>query len=411
VLGVLQVSNRLGEASAFGRDDLQLLQTLAAHTEVIWHNGRLLEQLRHDAHHDSLTGLGNRSRFRAALNAHLSSLPAADQETDASVARAAVLLLDLDRFKEVNDTLGHPVGDELLRLVARRVVEYVPPEATVVRLGGDEFAVLLPHVTDERPGADVAAAIRGGLTGPFEVQGTRLEVGASIGVAVIPDDGRDASTLLQHADVAMYVAKRLTSGVARYETHDDRSSVHRLAMAGDLRRAMAEGQVVMHMQPQTSLETGRVVCWEALARWERPGGGTVMPDEFIPLAEQTGLIGALTHVALVQALRLCSSWLDTSPDMGVAVNLSPRQLLDPELSSTVSEVLEASGVPARLLTLEITETSIMTDPTAAAAALGTLRELGVRLPSTTSAPGTPPSRTCSACRWTSSRSTSPSCSP
>ncbi len=377
LLGVIQVGNRLGEASTFGRDDLHLLQTLVAHAEVLWRNGRLLEQLRHDAAHDGLTGLGNRSHFRSELDKHLPGLysvgPVDDDE------RAAVLLLDLDRFKEVNDTLGHPVGGELLRSVAQRICEHVPPAAVVTRLGGDEFAVLLPHTPPGDTGLEVATRIRQGLTDPFEVQGISLEVGASIGVAAIPADGRDASTLLQHADVAMYVAKTQSHGVARYQPDDDRSSMDRLAMVGDLRRALHDGDVTMYLQPQNRLSTGEVVCWEALARWDHPSRGRVMPDEFIPLAERTGLISLLTHVALAQSLAHCSAWLADSPDVGVAVNLAPRQLLDPELPSTVSSMLRSSAVPARLLTLEITETSIMTDPGAAAAALATLRELGVRL--------------------------------
>lgn len=377
VLGMIQVGNRLGEASTFGSDDLRLLQTLVAHAEVLWRNGRLLEQLRHDATHDGLTGLGNRDHFRTELEKHLPALR--ENGSDGDDERAAVLLLDLDRFKEVNDTLGHPVGDDLLRSVAQRIGEHVPPEAVVARLGGDEFAVLLPRTTPGATGLEVAARIRQGLTEPFEVQDTFLEVGASIGVAAIPADGHDASTLLQHADVAMYVAKRQSQGVARYQQDDDRSNVHRLAMAGDLRRSLRDSDVVMHMQPQTRLSTGEVACWEALARWEHPTRGRVMPDDFITLAEQTGLIGQLTQVALVQSLTQCHGWLADSPNVGVAVNLSPRQLLDPDLPSTVSDILRSSGVPARLLTLEITESSIMTDPAAAAAALATLRELGVRL--------------------------------
>ena len=380
VLGVLQVSNRLGQTSTFDRDDLSLLQTLAAHAEVIWHNGKLLDQLRHDAHHDGLTGLPNRNYFRTSLEALLNTPAAAVNPGPAAEdAGPAVLLLDLDRFKEVNDTLGHPVGDHLLRLVAQRIVEHVPAETVVARLGGDEFAILVPLGPPGHSGLDVAAAIRKGLTVPFEVQGTFLEVAASIGVAVIPTDGHDASTLLQHADVAMYAAKRLPTGVARYESDDDRSSLHLLAMAGELRKALEVGNIVMHLQPQTRLPSGEMVCCEALARWEHPTRGTLMPDEFIPLAEQTGLIGKLTHVALVQALTMCRSWLPTAPDVGVAVNLSPRQLLDPELTATVSDLLTTYGVPPDRLTLEITESSIMTDPDAAATALGHLRDLGVRL--------------------------------
>lgn len=378
VTGVLQVSNRLGQTSTFGRDDLSLLQTLAAHAEAVWHNGRLVEQLRYDAHHDGLTGLGNRTYFQTALETSLSRSPGVAQH-DTAGAGTAVLLLDLDRFKEVNDTLGHPVGDYLLRMVAQRIEQHVPPGSLVARLGGDEFAVLLRVAPGGPSGVDVATTIRDGLTAPFEVQGFYLEVGASIGVASIPADGHDASTLMQHADVAMYAAKRLAAGVAGYEARDDRNSVQMLAMAGELRRAIENGEIVMHLQPQIRLTSGKLVGYEALARWEHPTRGIIMPDDFIPLAEQTGLMAPLTHAALVQALASCSSWLSTHEDVGVAVNLSPRHLLDPELPVTVAELLRTYAVPPRLLTLEITESSLMTEAGTAAGAMGTLRALGVRL--------------------------------
>ena len=391
VVGVLQVSNRLGEASTFTRDDLRLLQTLAAHAEVIWHNGRLLEQLRHDAHHDALTGLGNRSRFLQRVTALLSELAnrrvarssprfsAALANRDDETCEAAVLLLDLDRFKEVNDTLGHPVGDALLQQVAARLLAHVPPEAVVSRLGGDEFAILLPACTSAQEAISRAEAARAGLTGPFEVQGTFLDVGASVGVALVPADGHDADTLMKHVDVAMYAAKRSTSGVARYRRDDDNSSLARLALAGELRRAMDEDQIELHYQPKVSLDTGEVIGFEALARWRHPDRGLMMPDEFIPLAEQTGLIGRLTHIALRQALEQAGAWRGTSAEVGVAVNLSVRRLLEPDLPTVVGELLAGAGVPAHRLTLEITESNLMTDPDAAQRALLELRDIGVRL--------------------------------
>ena len=373
VLGVLQVGNRLSQTGTFGPDDLSLLQTLAAHAEVLWHNGKLLEQLRYDAHHDGLTGLANRTFFRVSLEAHLNS------HRDVRAANAAVLLLDLDRFKEVNDTLGHQVGDHLLRIVGDRINAHAPAGSVVARLGGDEFAVLLPDGAGLTSGLDAATRLRHDLAAPYDVEGTLLEVGASIGVALIPDDGEDASTLLQHADVAMYAAKGLASGVARYTAADDRSSLDQLAMAGDLRRALDEGQVVMHLQPQAGLAGGEIVAFETLARWTHPTRGTIMPDEFIPLAEQTGLIGQLTYVALDQGLSACRDWQTLRPGVGVAVNLSPRQLLDVDLAASVAALLATHGVAAHLLTLEITENSILSDSGAAAHALDQLRDLGVRL--------------------------------
>lgn len=377
---VVLASNRLGRASTFGPADLSLMQALTVHVEAILATDRLLERLRHDASHDGLTGLGNRDHFAGQVARQLAeSLPgdATGSGGGPESSVGAVLLLDLDRFKEVNDTLGHLVGDDLLRQVAQRLGEHVPPGAVVARLGGDEFAVLTPAGT--QTGMNVATAIRRGLTLPFEVHGTHLEVGASIGVAAIPQDGRDASTLLQHADVAMYAAKGINAGVARYDPAQDRSSLSRLEMAADLRRSLFAGEVVMHLQPQFAAATGDLVCWEALARWQHPSRGLVMPDDFIALAERTGLIGHLTQVALLQSLGLVSDWSARWPGIGVAVNLSARQLLDPDLTTAVDAALRSCGVPARLLTLEITEGSIMTDPTAAVAALNRLRDLGVRL--------------------------------
>ncbi len=372
VFGVLQVSNRTDQTSTFGFEDLRLLQTLAAHAELIWDKGKLVDQLRFDAHHDSLTGLGNRTHFRLALDGRLAAHARSTNDVG-----TAVLLLDLDRFKDVNDTLGHPVGDRLLRKVAERITELVPVGSVVARLGGDEFAVLLPDGGED--GVEVAQAVRAGLSQPYVVQSTSLEVGASIGVAVLGEDGEDASTVLQHADVAMYAAKRLAQGVARYAAEDDRSSVDQLAMAGDLRRGLESGQVEMHLQPQSHPSGRPLVSFEALARWNHPTRGLVMPDDFIPLAEQTGLINQLTYVALSGALTACATWRSRWPDVGVAVNLSPRQLLDPELPPAIAALLQQHPVAPRLLTLEITEGSLLVDSTAAARALAQLRELGVRL--------------------------------
>jgi diguanylate cyclase (GGDEF)-like protein len=376
VVAVLQVGNRLGVSGTFTRDDLALLQTLTAHAEVLWRNGRLLEQLRHDAQHDSLTGLANRSLFIDKLT---SLLAAPTHQTASSGTRAAVLLLDLDRFKEVNDALGHPVGDVLLQQVADRLHSHVPSGAVVARLGGDEFAVLIPACRAAEDALATARAARASLTGAFEVAGTFLEVGASVGVAMIPADGDEAPAVLAHADVAMYAAKRSATGVARYQREHDTSSTDRLALAAELRGALLEDQISLHYQPKANLRTGRTVGFEALARWQHPTRGLVMPDEFIPLAEHTGLIGPLTKRALQLALAECRSWLTTAPGVGVAVNLTPRRLLEPSLPASIADLLSGTGVPADLLTLEITESSIMSDPEAAGRALRQLRELGVRL--------------------------------
>ena len=368
VVAMLQVGNREGAAGSFTADDLRLLQTLVAHAQVLWQNGRLVEKLRYDAMHDSLTGLSNRALFNRELESLLEE-----------ALSGVVLLLDLDRFKEVNDALGHPVGDKLLEKVASRLLAHVPPDAVVARLGGDEFAVLLKGERSPDEALATARAARAALTGPFEVAGTFLEVGASVGVAMVPGDGNDAATVLRRADLAMYEAKRSGAGVTHYAPVLDKSSTDRLELAGELRAALETEQIVMHFQPKASLRTGRIVGFEALARWHHPDRGTVMPDVFIPLAEQTGLVGQLTHSALRQSLAGCREWLARTPGVGVAVNLSPRRLLEPGLASTVRELLREAGVPADLLTLEITESSVMAEPEASVRALNQLRELGVRL--------------------------------
>jgi len=368
VVAVLQVSNRRGAAGTFTNADLRLLQTLVAHAEVLWHNGRLLEQLRYEAMHDNLTGLANRALFNTELQEYLDG-----------GGQGAVLLLDLDRFKEVNDALGHPVGDVLLQRVAARLMAHVPAGTVVSRLGGDEFAVLLRGTDSAEDAVATARAARAALTGAFEVEGTYLEVGASVGVAMVPADGRDPATLLRRADMAMYEAKGSSTGVARYVPEFDHRSSDLLELAGELRHAVENDQIVMWFQPKESLRSGRIVGFEALARWHHPQRGRVMPDVFVPLAEQTGLVHLLTQTAVVQSLQQCRGWLATTPGVGVAVNLSPRSLLEPSLPGSVSDLLERTGVPADLLTLEITEDSVMADPDTAVRALHQLRDLGVRL--------------------------------
>jgi len=376
IAGVLQVGNRLGAMSTFTAEDLHLLQTLSAHAEVLRQNGRLLERLRYDAHHDGLTGLWNRNlfllRLAEALGREVILGPTA-------APQSAVLLLDLDRFKDINDTLGHHVGDLLLCQVGERLQSGVPADATVARLGGDEFAVLLPRCSSGAEAMERAAAIAGSLTGAFDVAGTSLEVGVSIGVALIPADGRVAATVLQHADIAMYAAKRSALGVARYRSDDDQSSVGRLRLAGELRRAIDEGQLVVHYQPQLQLADAQIVGFEALVRWQHPSLGLLTPDEFVPIAERVGLIGPLTHEVLGQALRRCRDWQGDYPGTAVAVNLSARSLLDAALPGSVRRLLDDTGLAPHLLVLEITETGVMRDFPSALRALQGLRTLGVRL--------------------------------
>jgi len=376
---MLQVGNSMGTLRTFGASDLRLLQTLAAHAEVSWRNSRLLEQARYDAEHDGLTGLANRGLFQLSLQEALLECLADRDRDDGGARRAAVLLLDLDRFKDINDSLGHHIGDLLLQQVARRLEQQFPDGALVARLGGDEFAVLVSPCGSGQQACDLADRTRTALSGPFEVTGTSLEVGVSVGVALLPQDGRDPATVLQHADIAMYEAKRSARGVVRYHRADEHGSRRRLMLAGELRRAIDTDQVTVHYQPQMSLTDGCITGLEALARWEHPTRGLLTPDEFIPIAEQTGLITSLTHDVLRQALLRCRGWQSQHPGLGVAVNLSTRDLRDRQMPDAVSTLLAETGVDPALVTLEITESSVIGDFTTALTVLQSLRDLGVHL--------------------------------
>ena len=382
-VAVLQVGDRMGAMSTFTETDLQLMQTLAAHAEVSWHNGRLLEQAQYDAHHDGLTDLANRGLFLLRLRERIDACRDHGRTADGSLppggTEAAVLLLDVDQLKDVNDTLGHHVGDLLLREAAGRLQAHLAPEDTVARLGGDEFAVLLTRCVGAHEAGEVADWLHAVLSGPYEVAGTSIEVGVSIGIALVPGDGEDPEAVLQHAASAMYAAQGSARGVVHYKRGDDYTALRRLALAGELRRAIDSGQIVVNYQPKMSLSDGTAAGFEALARWQHPTRGLLGPDEFIPIAEQTGLITLLTRNVLAQALSQCRDWLPRQPGVGVAVNLSARGLLDPGLHAMVVRVLAETGVPPELLTLEITESSVMEDFDTALRVLQALRELGVRL--------------------------------
>ena len=380
VVGTIMVANRLTNVSTFDQDDLQVFATVANHASVSLENGRLVERLqreaeerRHEARHDSLTGLPNRSMFAQRV----------EEIASATVGRTArpagVMLMDLDRFKQVNDTLGHHHGDLLLQEVAKRLVQALRGEDTVARLGGDEFAILLPRVSSSSEVIDTAARLVAALDEPFTLEGISVEIGASIGVAMFPDHGMDASTLLQRADVAMYEAKDNDRSIALYSTERDENSVERLTMAAELRTAMTNGEIEVYYQPKARLADGVVVGAEALMRWNHPSRGMIGPNVFIPVAEQTGLITPLTIGVLRSALEQSKVWAEAGHEIGVSVNLAVRSLLDTDLPSQVQRLLAEVAVPARRLTLEITESSVMADPTRTIAVLHRLAALGVSL--------------------------------
>jgi len=285
--------------------------------------------------------------------------------------------MDVDRFKEVNDTLGHDVGDRLLQDIGSRLRKVEGGETVVARLGGDEFAVLLGGEDVHVEG--IVARITRDIGRSFHLGDVTLDVTASIGIAVTPRDGASAALLLRRAEVAMYDAKVSLSGVARYSPDRDPYSSRRLSLIGDLGRALAEGTLELHYQPQADPVTGQVSCVEALLRWNHPVWGQVPPDEFIPLAEHTGLIRPLTRFVVETAVHRCVAWRDAGTPVLMAVNISARNLLEPELADTVARVLVQAGLPASMLKLEVTESAIVADPERAVLALERLVELGLSI--------------------------------
>jgi len=354
------------------RDRRDAVIGAAAITRDISERKRAERALAHQAHHDALTDLPNRSLFQERLDTTLATL-----RTDGTPL--ALLLLDLDRFKEVNDTLGHDVGDVVLQQVADRLRGGLRAGDTIARLGGDEFAVLLPGA-DDATALAVATRLRAALVQPIEVNGLRLEVGTSIGMALGPAHGRDAATLLRRADMAMYAAKRAGQGVRRFSPELDREDAERLSLTAELRQAIEQGQLVLHYQPKVELASGQAVGVEALVRWQHPARGLLGPDRFIPVAEQAGLIEPLTRWVLRTACVQQAAWRAQGLDLAVAVNLSMSSLADPGLLETVREALAMhdNRGPGRL-ELELTESTLMADPERARVLLADLRALGVRI--------------------------------
>jgi diguanylate cyclase (GGDEF)-like protein len=359
----------------FGADEAHLLDALARQASVTLANGQLADELRdqlaenlHLATHDSLTGLANRFKF--------------ERETTALIRAGhpvAVLLLDLDRFKEVNDTLGHAAGDALLQDAGERLRTAIPDAVCIARLGGDEFTVLL--ATDDANVAMAAAqSARLALLQPLDVQSVAVSVDASVGVALSPDHALACDDLLRHADVAMYVAKQGRGAVEIYHPDIDHHDAVRLSLVSDLRDAIKLGQLSLVYQPKVRLTGDGTGCSvEALIRWHHPVRGAVSPDQFIPVAEQTSVILDLTDYVLDAALKQCRVWLDDGLDMSVAVNVSPRVLRDPTFTHRLIALLAAHRIPAQRLILEITEGAVMADVSHSIEVLWNLRRAGIRL--------------------------------
>jgi diguanylate cyclase len=335
------------------------------------------------ARHDALTGLPNRLAFGEQLQTALIAALAGGRSI-------GVVLLDLDRFKEINDTLGHHYGDKLLELIGPRLREVLRPDDLVARLGGDEFVIMLtgdlenegqpdPGRGPEHAYLQITERALEALTHPFIIEGLSLVVEASAGLAMFPRDGMNPELLLQRADIAMYVAKTTHTQVTRYDGRLDEHNPRKLALLTELRRAVSEDELFMHYQPVVDLLSGDVLGVEALVRWQHPVEGLLAPDQFIPLAESSGFIHELTNHVLNLSLEQARTWSDRGSPLSVSVNLSARCLLDSTLPETVRIALERSGVPAGLLILEITESAIMADPVRAGEVIGRLHSLGVLL--------------------------------
>ena len=330
-------------------------------------------RLRRQATHDALTGLPNRVLLEDRIERALALAARGDNEL-------AVLFIDLDRFKEINDTLGHAYGDELLRQVALRLREVLRHGDTLARLGGDEFAVLLPTVQDRADVELVADRLRDALHRSFSAAGTTLDVEASIGVALSSEHGTTADELLASADIAMYSAKEHKAGAVFFDPQDRVNTPSRLTILGDLRRALeACDQLSLHFQPKYALDDERLIGVEALLRWQHPERGNVPPADFIELAEGTGIIHKLTEHVLRVALAQSRRWVDAGHHVPIAVNLSTRCLLDTNLPEHVRGLLAEFDVPPELLRLEVTESAVMGDPARATDVLQRLHDLGVRL--------------------------------
>jgi diguanylate cyclase (GGDEF)-like protein len=350
---------------------LILLPVLLLPVLAVYRSALLSAEKEHQAMHDALTDLPNRLQFSEVIERRF------ENERSKST-RGAVLLIDLDRFKEVNDTLGHQTGDALLCQIGPRIQPILPEGGVVARLGGDEFAVMIPDI-----GADdavrIGEAIVEVLQPPFRLDEFNLEVQASIGIAMFPDHGTSADGLIKHADIAMYFAKGRNSGIEIYNAEHDQNSRRRLSLLSELRTALVNGEVVLHYQPKLDLSTGTVIGFEALVRWLHPIFGLIPPAEFVPFAEHTGLIRPLTNFVLRTAATQARAWLDAGIDTAIGVNLSARSLHDGAISTEISHLLLEFSLPANRLQLEITESSIMADPARAKRVLEDLDAMGLHL--------------------------------
>ena len=339
-----------------------------------WRSVRLLRTQSHVRHQQSitdyLTGLGNRRRLVTALDALFA-------DCDGDLPQVAFLFIDLDGFKRINDVFGHPVGDEVLTQVAARFDRSLRDNDLLVRVGGDEFVALL-IAADAHKAQEIAARLSHSLEEPFQLAAVTARIGASVGIALSPDDATDAEGLMTCADTAMYRAKLDGAAYARYDRRLDRGG-DKLQLADELQAALAAGDLVLHYQPQLELRSGQVSTVEALVRWQHPEHGLIAPVKFLSLAQEAGMMDQLTHWVLSEALAQCARWRATGHELRVSVNISASDLIDPELPQTVARLLAATNLDPQALLLEITETSIIDDFARAQHAVGRLAALGVQI--------------------------------
>ncbi|MEU3112857.1 EAL domain-containing protein [Micromonospora chalcea] len=370
VIGTLEVTNRLVDPSHFTARDVAVLETVAAHAAVALENSRLVDRLRHDADHDTLTKLPNRRRLTAAV--------AEAVKIGAPGEVVALLLFDVDRLRQVNESLGHAAGDKVLVEVAERLRACAPSSALVGRAGGDEFLVTL-RLESTEAALELAAQLREQIRDEMVFDALTVDVDTVVGVAVHPDHGSDAVALLQRVDLAASAAKSVPGSVQLYSPALESRSLRRLGLAGDLQRALDEGKLEVYFQPKVTLRDRRLVGVECLARWEHPAHGTVSPDDFVAVAEHTGQLGRLTEFVLRESLRRSRDWSHGEQPLSVAVNLAARTLTDQHFPALVRDLLDEYGVPPQRLTLEVTEAGVLDGAERPIPTLRSLRDLGVRL--------------------------------
>ncbi|MEG4332910.1 EAL domain-containing protein [Microcoleus sp. AT9_A2] len=365
---------KTGEAQKWTSEEQKLAQSLGTHLYMAAMQRRVEAMIRHQASHDPLTGLPNRLLFNERLSLALAS---AHQNGE----MLAVIFLDLDRFKNVNDTLGHPVGDLLLQSVSRRLTNCLRVGDSMARWGGDEFTVLLYNINTPEEATKICQLIIQSLSTPFDFEGLELYIKASLGIALAPYDGEDAETLLKNADAAMYKAKQKGRNNYQFYTQAIGSKVSEdLNLENHLYKALKNSEFVLHYQPQINLNTGKIVGMEALIRWQHPERGLIPPDRFIPLAEETGLICQIDEWVMRTACLQNRAWqLLGLPPMRIAVNLSARQFLQPHTVQTIAEILSETKLNPEYLEIEITESIAMTDVSFTVSVLQQLQDMGINI--------------------------------